>query len=58
MSHPLTFKISRKVGVHADYHRKRVVISCKTEDGRSIHLEADYQRLEKIHDEIRKLVNR
>ena len=57
MSHPLTFKITPKVGVHADLHRKRVVISCETEDGRSIHLEANYQTLEKIHEEIRKLEN-
>ena len=58
MSQPLTFKITPKVGVHADYRRKRVVISCETEDGRSIRLEADYQTLEKIHDEIGKLESR
>jgi len=55
MSHPdFVFKITRKVGVHADYDQKRVVISCETKDGKTIHLEADYQTLEKMHDEIRK----
>ena len=55
MSHPLTLKITSKVGIHADFPRKRVVISCETEDGKSICLEADYQTIEKIHEEIRKL---
>ena len=55
MSHPdFVFKITQKVGVHADYDQKQVVISFETKDGKTIHLEADYQTLEKMHDEIRK----
>ena len=59
MSRPdFIFEITKKVGVHADYDQKRVVISCKTKDGKSVHLEADYQTLEKIHEEIRKQLDR
>jgi hypothetical protein len=49
-----TLEIARNVDVRPDFHRKRAVISCETKDGRSIHLEADFQTLFKIHDEIRK----
>ncbi len=49
MSRPdFTFEITRKVGVHADFHRKRAVISCETKDGKSIHLEADFETLERF----------
>ena len=55
MSGPgFTSKVTRKVLVRVDLHRKLAVILCKTKDGKSLHLEADYQTLEKIHDEIRK----
>jgi hypothetical protein len=50
----LRFKITDKVQVHLELGRKRAVISCETEDGRSLDLEADYQTLEKIHQEIQK----
>jgi len=50
----ITLEISRNVDVRPDFHRRRAVISCETEDGKSIHLEADFQTLFKIHDEIRK----
>jgi hypothetical protein len=43
-----------KVGIRADFARKRAVISCETKDGKPIHRKADFQKLEKIHDEIRK----
>jgi len=49
-----TLEITPNVDVRPDFHRKRAVISCKTKDGKSIHLEADFQTLFKIHDEIRK----
>ena len=48
------FAISDKVQVHVDIARKRAVISCKTDDGKSLKLEADYQTINRIHDEIRK----
>ena len=48
------FKISDKVRVHVDLERKRAVISCETDDGKSLKLEADYQTINRIHDEIRK----
>jgi len=55
MSHPdFTSKIARKVSFDADFHRHRAVISCETEDGKSIHLDADFKTLEKIHQEIQK----
>jgi hypothetical protein len=55
MSSPeLRFVVTRHVGVHADFHRKRAVISCETEDGKSIRLDADFQTLEKLHEQIRK----
>ena len=55
MSRPdFTFKITHKVEVRVDLHRKLGVVSCETKDGKSIQIEADYQTLEKIHDEIRK----
>jgi len=52
------FKITSKVGVQFVPHKGHsgTVISCETKDGKSIHLEADYQTLEKIHEEIRKLI--
>lgn len=46
------FKISDKVRVHVDLERKRAVISCETDDGKSLKLEADYQTINRIHDEI------
>ena len=48
------FTISDKVQVHVDIARKRAVISCETDDGKSLKLEADYQTINRIHDEIRK----
>jgi len=55
MSHPdFTFEITPKVSVDADFHKRRAVISCETKDGKSIHLDADFKTLEKIHKEIQK----
>ena len=54
MSDPdLRLVVTGKVGVHADFHRNRAVISCETEDGKSISLDVDFQTLEKLHKEIR-----
>jgi hypothetical protein len=50
----IVFKIAGEIQVRANLHRKRVVISCVTEDGKSLHLEAEYQALERIHQEIEK----
>jgi len=47
----LHFKISDEIEGHADLHRKRVVISCTTTDGKSLHLETDYEALDWIHQE-------
>ena len=55
MSHPdFIFEIGQLVRVDADFHKHRATVTCKTEDGKSIHLNADFKTLEKIHDEIRK----
>ena len=55
MAHPdFRFTIKDKVRVHVDFARKRAVISCETEDDKSLHLEADYQTIKRIHDEIEK----
>ena len=43
----LSFEITEKVGIRADFARKRAVISCETKDGKPIHLKADFQTLEK-----------
>jgi hypothetical protein len=48
----LKFKITDDVGININLDRERVVISCKTEDGKSLHLEADYQTIDKLHHEI------
>ena len=53
-AHDLRFKITDKVQVHVELDRKRAVISCETQDGKSLNLEASYQTLEKIHQEIQK----
>ena len=59
MSQPdFTFKITHKVEVHVDFQRMLAVISCQTSDGKSIRLETDYPTLEKIHEEIRKQLER
>jgi len=58
MTHPdFTFKIINKTQVHVDLKRGRVVISCITKDGKSLHLEMDYQALEQIHQEIQRQLN-
>jgi len=49
MSNPdFDFEITRKV--HVDRHR--AVISCETNQGKSIHLDADFETLQEIHDQI------
>jgi len=53
-----SFKISDKVKVHIDPGGKRAVISCTTKDGKSLHLETNYETLDKIHQEIRKQLDR
>ena len=59
MSRPdLRFKITDKVQVRLEVDRNRAVISCETEDGESLDLEADYQTLDKIHQEIQKRLDR
>jgi hypothetical protein len=51
-SRDLRFKITDDVGVSVNPGRERVVISCKTKDGKSLHLEANYQTIDKLHSEI------
>jgi hypothetical protein len=55
MSHPdFVFEISRKVRVDTDFDIHRAIISCETKDGKSIRLDADFETLEEIHEEIQK----
>ena len=51
-SRRVKFEITDDVGVDVDLDRERVVISCKTKDGKSLHLEADYQTIDKLHHEL------
>jgi hypothetical protein len=54
MAHPdLDFVITDQVKVHVDLGRRRAVILCETDDGKSIKLEVGYNTINKIHDEIR-----
>jgi hypothetical protein len=57
-SHELRFKIINKIAVHLATVQNRAVILCETDDGKKIHLEADYPTLDKIHQEIQKLLER
>jgi len=53
MSDPeLESEITRKVHVDADFDRHRAVISCETKEGKSIHLDVDFETLQDIHDQI------
>ena len=52
--HPdFTFVISELMEVKVDFTRKRTVIVVKTEDRKVLRLEADYNTINKIHDENR-----
>ena len=53
----LPFKITDKVRIHLDTERNAVIL-VETRDGKSVQLEADYQTISKIHDEIQKLQER
>ncbi len=58
MAHPdLAFKLSRKVGVDVDFHRKHAVITCESADGEEIQLNVDYKTLEEIHAKIRRALD-
>jgi len=50
--HDLSFKITHKIKVKVDLHRKCVVISCKTKDGSLLHLETTYKALDRIQQEL------
>jgi len=52
-----TFKITDKVRIHLDTKRNAVILF-ETLDGKSVQLEADYQTINKIHDQIQKLEER
>jgi len=52
------FEIKDEVRVHIDHARKRAVILCERDGGKSLHLEAKYETINKIHDEIRKQLER
>ena len=49
-SHAL--RVTDDVELHADLDRKRVIISFVTEDAQVLSIEADYQTLDRIHQEI------
>ena len=53
----LTFKITDKVQIRLDTKRNAVILF-ETRDGKSVQLEADYQTINKIHDQIKKLKER
>jgi len=53
----LTFKITDKVQIRLDTKRNAVILF-ETKDGKSVRLEADYQTIDKIHDQIQKLEKR
>lgn len=54
MAHPdFSFKITDNVQLHVDLARKQAVILLETDDGNLIQLEASYQAINKLHDEIR-----
>ena len=53
----LTFKITDKVQIRLDTERNAVILF-ETRDGKSVQLEADYQTINKIHDQIQKLQER
>jgi hypothetical protein len=42
------------IEVHTDLQRQCVLICCVTEDGKSVQLEADYQTLDRLHQEIQR----
>jgi hypothetical protein len=52
-----TFKITDKVRIHLDTKRNAVILF-ETIDGKSVQLEADYQTIDKIHEQIQKLEER
>jgi|GEM_PF-2572865 len=52
-----TFKITDKVQIRLDTERNAVILF-ETRDGKSVQLEADYQTINKIHDQIQKLQER
>ena len=52
-----TFKITDKVQIRLDTERNAVILF-ETVDGKSVQLEADYQTIHKIHDQIKKLKER
>ena len=54
----LRFKITDKVQANLELSRRRAVISCETENGKSLALEADYETLDKIHQEIQKQLDK
>ena len=59
MKHPdFVFKIINNTQVDVDFHRKRVVISCTTKDGKSVHLETDYETIEQLQQQIQQQLNR
>ncbi len=53
VSPDFTFKVTDEVRVQLDFDRKQGVILLMTNDGRSLRIEAGYQTLNKIHEELR-----
>ena len=49
-----SLKITDKVEVCVDFDRKRVMVSCETDDGNLLDVKLVYQTINKIHDELRK----
>jgi len=57
VKHPdFFFKIINKTQVDVDFQRKRVVISCITKDGKSVHFETDYETIEQLHQQIQQQI--
>jgi len=58
MPKTLRFEIAENTEVHLEPSGNRAVISCTTEDGKTLQLLARYQTVDKIHQELRKLLDR
>jgi len=54
MPRPDTIALARIVSVSADFNRRRVVISCETENREPVRLEVGFKALEELHEKIEK----
>ena len=50
----LYFTVGHEFRIRVDLDRRKVVIKCVTNEGKSLELETDYKALRQIHQEIKK----